>query len=62
MRGLHERGFNPDFMRLYVVGGGGCLLENFGKYDPGRVTIRRDIHANAKGYEYLARLKLKRGG
>ena len=62
MRVLHERGFNPDFMRLYVVGGGGCLLENFGKYDPERVTICRDIHANAKGYEYLARLKLKRGG
>ena len=62
MRVLHERGFNPDFMRLYVVGGGSCLLENFGKYDPERVTICRDIHANAKGYEYLARLKLRRGG
>ena len=61
VRVLRERGYNPDFMRLYVVGGGGCLLENFGKYDTERVTICRDIHANAKGYEYLARLKLRRG-
>ena len=62
IRVLHERGYNPDFMRLYVVGGGGCLLENFGKYDAERVTICRDIHANANGYEYLARLKLRKGG
>ena len=49
-------------MRLYVVGGGGCLLRNFGQYDRARVTILDDICATAKGYEYLAYMSLKRRG
>ena len=47
-------------MRLYVVGGGGCLIRNFGTYDESRVTILADICATAKGYEYLALMSLKR--
>ena len=47
-------------MRLYVVGGGGCLIRNFGTYDKTRVTILDDICATAKGYEYLAQMSLKR--
>ena len=30
---LRKYEYNPDLMRLYVVGGGGCLLRNFGQYD-----------------------------
>lgn len=41
-------------MRLYVTGGGGCILKIFGDYDKNRVTIIDDICATAKGYEYLA--------
>ena len=41
-------------MRLYIVGGGGCLVKHFGQYDESRVTILDDICATAKGYEYLA--------
>ena len=52
--------YNPDLMRLYVVGGGGCLIRNFGMYDESRVTILDDICATAKGYEYLALMSLKR--
>ena len=48
-------------MKLYIVGGGGCLIRNFADYDKSRVTINGDIHATAKGYEYLAELGLKRG-
>ena len=48
-------------MRLYVVGGGGCLVRNFGIYDNSRVTILDDICATAKGYENLAYMSLKRG-
>ncbi len=50
---LREHEYNPALMRLHVLGGGGCLLRNFGEYDPKRVTIYDDICAAAKGYEYL---------
>lgn len=41
-------------MKLYVVGGGGCLIRNFADYDANRVIINEDICATAKGYEYMA--------
>ena len=49
-------------MKLYVVGGGGCLIKNFGEFDAGRVVINEDICATAKGYEYLAHLRARKGG
>ena len=50
-------------MRLYVVGGGSCILKNFGSYGKDCVTINDDICATAKGYELLAGQKLhKKGG
>ena len=60
MRRLREHEYNPELMKLYIVGGGGCLIRNFGEYDPNRVTINDDIRATAKGYEFLANLKLKK--
>ena len=59
---LRKYEYNPDLMRLYVVGGGGCLIRNFGTYDKSRVTILDDICATAKGYESLAYMSLKRRG
>ena len=47
-------------IRLYIVGGGGCLVKHFGQYDESRVTILDDICATAKGYEYLAFTSLRR--
>ena len=61
MRRLREHGYDPGQMRLYVMGGGSCLVRNFGQYDPQRVTINGDIHATAKGYETLAAHKLRNG-
>ena len=61
-RKLREHEYNPDLMKLYVVGGGGCMIKNFGQYDPKRVIIKEDICATAKGYEYMAKQKLQRGG
>ena len=55
---LRKYEYNPDLMRLYVVGGGGCLIRNFGTYDKSRVTIIDDICATAKGYESLAYMSL----
>ena len=62
-RRFREYGFDEKTMRLTVLGGGSCLIRNFGQYKPESVTINGDIHANAKGYEYLAyELLRKRGG
>lgn len=58
---LRKYEYNPDLMRLYIVGGGGCLIRNFGIYDNSRVTILDDICATAKGYENLSYMSLKRG-
>ena len=64
MRRLREHGYDSELMKLYVMGGGSCLVKNFGEYDSNRVTINEDICATAKGYEYLASKKLsgKSGG
>ena len=59
-RRLREHGYDPDLMKLYVVGGGGCLIRYFAEADPARVIVNNDINATAKGYEYLARLALRR--
>ena len=59
-RRMREAGYDPKTMRLHVLGGGSCLIRNFGEYDPARVTFNNDIHANAKGYEHLALAGLKR--
>ncbi len=57
---LRKYEYNADMMRLHVVGGGSCLVKNFGKYDTARVEIIEDICASAKGYESLAQLALNR--
>ena len=62
MRRLREHEYNPELMKLYVMGGGSCMIKSFGTYDPERVTINEDICATAKGYETLARLRLKQNG
>lgn len=51
--------YNPDTVRLHILGGGGCLVKNFGVYDKDRVEICDDICASAKGYEFLAYNKLR---
>lgn len=61
-RRFREYGYDEKTMRLFVMGGGSCLIRNFGTYDPDSVTIQGDIHANAKGYEQLAYDLLKKGG
>ena len=58
MRRLREHEYNPELMKLYVVGGGSCLIRNFTEYDPSRVTINSDICATAQGYELLAQRNL----
>lgn len=61
-RRLREHEYDPKLMKLYVVGGGGCLICNFRQYDENRVFINEDICATAKGYEYMALVSLNRNG
>lgn len=56
-RRLREHEYDAELMRLFVVGGGSCLVKLFGTYDKARVIIHDDICATAKGYEHLAMLK-----
>ena len=51
---LRKYEYNPEVMRLYVIGGGGRIVKNFAEYDAKRVEIIEDICATAKGYEQLA--------
>lgn len=59
---LRDHEYNPDLMRLYVIGGGGCLIKNFGEYNPDRVAIDPDICATAKGYEFMSDLNARKVG
>ena len=61
-RRLREHEYDPELMRLYVVGGGGCLVRNFGRYDKGRVFFNDDICATAKGYEMLTTRRIQKEG
>ena len=61
-RRLREHEYDSKLMKLYVVGGGGCLIRNFADYDTSRVIINEDICATAKGYEYMALVTLHRKG
>jgi plasmid segregation protein ParM len=53
-RTLRKYEYTPDLVKLHFVGGGACLVKNFGDYDANRVEVNEDVCATAKGYEYLA--------
>ena len=57
---LKAHGYNPNLMKLYVMGGGAKVVELVGSYDSDNVTFNHDIRANAKGYEYFCYMKLRR--
>jgi len=58
---LREYEYNPDIMKLHVMGGGICILKNFWDFGDAKVNFIEDIRATAKGYEALALNDLRRG-
>lgn len=58
---LKEREYALDYMNVIYVGGGAAAIKNFSEHRP-NVLYDCDIHANAKGYEYLAYQILKKQG
>ncbi len=62
LRRLREHGYDERTMTLYITGGGGRIVKNFGKYTKDRTVFIDDICAAAKGYEYIASLQMKDGG
>ena len=52
---LRVHGYDARLMKLIVMGGGGCLVNNFGKYDSSSVIFVDDLHASAKGYSIWRR-------
>lgn len=58
---LTDYGYKEELVHLYVIGRGGCLLQNYSDLgEKAGVTFITDICANAKGYEILAEKKLRR--
>lgn len=58
---LEEREYDLDYMNVIYVGGGAVAVKNFSEHRA-NVAYDCDIHANAKGYEYLARKVLEKQG
>jgi plasmid segregation protein ParM len=60
---LSEYEYDPEMVKLHIIGGGGCLIRNFGTYDTDSVEIISDICATAKGYEslYLTQARARKG-
>ena len=62
MRSLREHEYDHRLMRLWFMGGGACLIRNFGTWDSRHVTFIDDIKATAKGYYQLAAKALRKRG
>lgn len=60
---LSEYEYDPELVKLHIIGGGGCIIRNFGKYNSQDVEIIGDICATTKGYEdlYMTQLRKKKG-
>lgn len=56
---LYRCEYDPDFMKLYVCGGGVQLIRRYGIYQSDRVIFIDDICATAKGYQQFALKSLK---
>lgn len=58
---LEEREYDLDYTNIIYVGGGAAAVKNFSENRP-NIAYDCDIHANAKGYEFLAYQIVKKQG
>ena len=56
---LRDHEYNEKLMKVYFMGGGARLVEQFGNYNPNTTIFNHDIRANAKGYEYYCYMLLR---
>lgn len=57
---LREEGYSLKTTQFVFVGGGACVMKNFGGYVQNNIRYNLDVKANAKGFERLARIALAR--
>ena len=62
MRSLREHEYDPLTTKLWFMGGGACLVKNFGNLTDKRIRIIDDIQATVKGYHRLAAKALTKRG
>lgn len=55
---LREEQYSLKTMQFYFVGGGASVMKNFGGYEQSNIKYNLDVHANAKGFEKMARIAL----
>lgn len=58
---LEEREYDINYTKMIYVGGGASAMKNFSESRP-NVAYDLDIHANAKGYEFLTVQMLRKRG
>lgn len=65
---IGEHGYDPQMMKLHLMGGGIWLVKRFGDrtvqeaIQDGSILLNTDIHASARGYEAIARNTLRSRG
>lgn len=52
---LEQKGINLKFQKCYFCCGGSSVFENYGNLAGENITFNTDIHANAKGFEWLCK-------
>jgi plasmid segregation protein ParM len=56
---IREHGYNLETTPIVFAGGGAAVMKHFGGQSGRNISYITDIKANAKGYEYLARMAAK---
>ena len=57
---IREYGYNLNTTPIIFVGGGAVVMKNFGGLNQKNISYLQDIKANARGYEQLATMGLRR--
>lgn len=57
---VSEQGYDLNTMRITFVGGGAVVMKRFGEKNQRNIVFIEDVKANAKGFELLGNMYLKR--